>query len=101
MTAPGSMPGYGGSRNYNDDDGGGYSGAPIEGKERERGARRKKLAGYLKAANDLRQTYSASYTEKWGGRNGDDDNDNGGIPGAFPDVAIVQHGDEEMVLFPS
>ncbi|KAH8658845.1 hypothetical protein BGZ60DRAFT_531521 [Tricladium varicosporioides] len=71
----------------------------IYGEGRERGARRKKLAGYLKAANDIRQSYQQSYTQKWGGDDyADDSND---IPGSFPDVAIVSHGDEQLVLFPS
>jgi phosphatidate phosphatase APP1 len=85
----GSMPGFGG----------GGDGAWGEG--RERGARRKKLAGYLKAANDIRQSYQQSYTQKWGADNGDMDDDMKGIPGAFPDVAIVSHGDEQLILFPS
>ena len=66
----------------------------------QRGARRRKLAGYLKAANELRQSYQQSS----GGRGQQDaeaDEDDAGIPGAFPDVAIVRSGDEEMVLFPS
>lgn len=75
-------------------EGGGY------GESRERGSRRKKLAGYLKAANDIRQSYTQSYSQKWAG---DDqyDEDLKGIPGSFPDVAIVSHGDEQLVLFPS
>lgn len=89
----GSMPGFGGSGNGNS-----YN-APGEG--RERGARRRKLAGYLKAANDIRQSYQQSYTEKWGKNNGYDEDDTSGIPGAFPDVAIVSHGDEQLILFPS
>jgi phosphatidate phosphatase APP1 len=68
---------------------------------RERGARRRKLAGYLKAANDIRQSYQQSYSEKWGANNGDFDDDTNTIPGSFPDVAIVSHGDEQLVLFPS
>nr|POE65956.1 phosphatidate phosphatase app1 [Quercus suber] len=61
---------------------------------REPGARRKKLAGYLKAANELRQSYfapedSAHERESTEG------------PGAFPDAAVVRSGDEEMILFPS
>ena len=66
----------------------------------ERGARRRKIAGYLKAANELRQSYQQSYT----GRGQDDgaaDDYGQGIPGAFPDVAIARNGGEEMVLFPS
>ncbi|KAI9834811.1 MAG: hypothetical protein M1838_005481, partial [Thelocarpon superellum] len=70
---------------------------PADG--RDRGARRRKLAGYLKAANELRQTYQQSYTAR-GQRNESDEIDPG-IPGAFPDVSIVRSGDEEMVLFPS
>ena len=65
----------------------------------ERGARRRKIAGYLKAANELRQSYQQSY-----GRGQDDggaDDYDQGLPGAFPDVAIARNGDEEMVLFPS
>jgi len=85
----GSMPGFGG------DDAGGF------GEGRERGARRKKLAGYLKAANELRTSYQQSYAEKWGSQNGDLEGDMAGIPGAFPDVAIVSHGDEQLILFPS
>ena len=71
------------------------------GEGRERGARRRKLAGYLKAANDIRQSYQQSYAEKWGSNNGYEDDDTKGIPGAFPDVAIVSHGDEQLILFPS
>ena len=89
VTMSGSMPGFGGN------DGGGHA----EG--RERGSRRKKLAGYLKAANDIRQSYQQSYTEKWGSENREMEDDMQGIPGAFPDVAIVSHGDEQLILFPS
>ncbi|MCJ1309902.1 hypothetical protein MMC25_003563 [Agyrium rufum] len=64
----------------------------------ERGARRKKLAGYLKAANELRQSYTQSYGAT---RQGDGEYDDEQMAGAFPDVAIARHGDEEMVLFPS
>jgi phosphatidate phosphatase APP1 len=77
-----------------------YSGDGY-GEARERGGRRKKLAGYLKAANDLRQSYQQSYSEKWGAQNHGVDDDPLGLPGAFPDVAIVSHGDEQMILFPS
>jgi hypothetical protein len=96
MTQPGP---YGGN-------GGGYEGSgynslrgPAEG--RERGSRRRKLAGYLKAANELRQSYQQSYSASWGNRGADDTEEHIDIPGAFPDVAIVRHGDEELVLFPS
>ncbi|KAL8765453.1 MAG: hypothetical protein Q9209_007480 [Squamulea sp. 1 TL-2023] len=65
-----------------------------------RGTRRKKLAGILKSANELRQSYTQSYG--FGVQNeGSADSDTSGIPGAFPDVAIARSGDEEMILFPS
>lgn len=85
----GSMPGFGG----NDLNGDG-----------ERGSRRRKLASYLisnlKAANDIRQSYQQQ-AGRWGAQDGDVDDDMKGIPGAFPDVAIVSHGDEQLILFPS
>jgi phosphatidate phosphatase APP1 len=71
------------------------------GEGRERGARRKKLAGYLQAAKEIGQSYQQSYQEKWGSSNGDFDDDAASIPGAFPDAAIVSHGDEQLILFPS
>jgi phosphatidate phosphatase APP1 len=86
VTMSGSLPGYGG-------DGG--------DEVPERGSRRKKIAGYLKAANELRQSYQQAYSQKWGVDNGDFEDDTKGIPGSFPDVAIVSHGDEQLVLFPS
>lgn len=72
----------------------GYISAP------ERGARRRKLAGYLKAANELRQSYQQSYG--FGGpRDGTTDEDGNPMPGAFPDATVSRSGDEEMLLFPS
>jgi phosphatidate phosphatase APP1 len=71
------------------------------GEGRERGARRKKLAGYLQAAKEIGQSYQQSYQEKWGSSNGDFDDDSVTIPGAFPDAAIASHGDEQLILFPS
>ena len=69
----------------------GFGDARVE--PRESGSRRKKLAGYLKAANDLRQAAQSS----WGTRDGASD-----IPGAFPEgVTMGSAGDEEMILFPS
>jgi phosphatidate phosphatase APP1 len=70
------------------------------GEGREPGTRRRKLAGYLKAANEIRQSYQQQYTSQWSQRSAEAEDDQG-IPGAFPDVAIVRSGDEEMVLFPS
>ena len=65
----------------------------------ERGARRKKLAGYLKAANELRQSYQQSYG--LGGQRDGADDDSSAVPGAFPDSSVVRNGNEEMLLFPS
>ncbi|KAL8931082.1 MAG: hypothetical protein Q9208_000185 [Pyrenodesmia sp. 3 TL-2023] len=65
-----------------------------------RGTRRKKLAGFLKSANELRQSYQQSYG-LGPQKDGAADYDDSGIPGAFPDVAIARSGDEEMLLFPS
>ncbi|KAI4131032.1 MAG: hypothetical protein LQ338_001445 [Usnochroma carphineum] len=65
-----------------------------------KGTRRKKLAGLLKSANELRQSYQQSYG-LGPQRDGTTDYDDSGIPGAFPDVAIARSGDEEMLLFPS
>ncbi|KAF4637899.1 hypothetical protein G7Y89_g191 [Cudoniella acicularis] len=87
VTMSGSMPSFGGGE------------GSIYGEGRERGARRKKFAGYLKAANDIRQSYQQSYSQKWAGDDYADEAN--GIPGSFPDVAIVSHGDEQLVLFPS
>jgi hypothetical protein len=71
-------------------------GSPPEGEEL--GSRRRKLAGYLRAANKLRQSYQQSYSASWGSL-GSEEYMN--IPGAFPDVAIARHGNEELILFPS
>ncbi|KAF1951097.1 hypothetical protein CC80DRAFT_519634 [Byssothecium circinans] len=67
---------------------------------REPGARRKKLAGYLKAANEIRQTYQQQYAPSWSRSEASYDYEDE-TPGSFPDVAIVRSGEEEMVLFPS
>ena len=72
----------------------GYTSAP------ERGARRRKLAGYLKAANELRQSYQQSYG-LGGQRDGATDEDGNPMPGAFPEATVARSGDEEMLLFPS
>jgi len=74
--------------------------ANANGASKERGSRRRKVYAYLKAANELRQAYSA----QWAQRNNsqwDYDSDGSGMPGGFPDVEIARSGDEEMVLFPS
>ena len=63
------------------------------GEGRERGARRRKVLGYLKAANDLRQSYQSQWSQQH--------DEQEGLPGGFPDMEIVRSGREEMVLFPS
>jgi hypothetical protein len=80
---------------FNGSGGTGYADlSAFRSEGKEPGARRKKLAGYLKAANDLRSSY-------WAGgdttsRAGDETHDN-----PFPDASIVKHGNAEMILFPS
>lgn len=54
------------------------------------------MLGYLKAANELRQSAQQSISNRW--QEGDYDE---GMPGAFPDADIVRSGQEEMLLFPS
>jgi phosphatidate phosphatase APP1 len=66
----------------------------------ESGGRRRKLAGYLKAANELRQTYTQQYAPSWKG-NEENYKFEDDTPGGFPDAAIVRSGEEEMILFPS
>ncbi|KAI1465191.1 uncharacterized protein F4812DRAFT_462034 [Daldinia caldariorum] len=89
-----SMSGYGvGSGNYGADGG------------RERGARRRKLAAMAgsmyragaTAVNEIKESYYQT-------RSRDMDSSDASritIPDAFPDVAIVTNGNEQMVLFPS
>lgn len=62
------------------------------------GGRRRKLAGYLRAAKELGQSYQQAH---FGTREVDEVDELPAIPGAFPDVAIATHGDEQLVLFPS
>ncbi|MCJ1224878.1 hypothetical protein MMC12_001525 [Toensbergia leucococca] len=75
-------------------------GSSVNGYGSERGTRRRKFVGYLKAANELRQSYQQSYISR-GQVDGEADEAEANIPGAFPDATIVQSGGEEMVLFPS
>ena len=72
---------------------------PAEG--RERGARRRKLAGYLKAANELRQTYQQTTGSAWATRGSSVQENGQNEVGGFPDVSTARFGDEEMVIFPS
>ncbi|KAI4161974.1 MAG: hypothetical protein LQ342_004422 [Letrouitia transgressa] len=65
-----------------------------------KGTRRRKLAGIIKSANELRQSYQQSYG--LGSQlDGTAEHDDLGMPGAFPNVSIFQSGSEEMLLFPS
>ncbi|KAF7176234.1 hypothetical protein CNMCM7691_001950 [Aspergillus felis] len=64
------------------------------------GGRRKKVYDYLKAANELRQTYTAQWTAQRNNQR-DYNEDYYNTPGAFSDVEIIRSGNEEMVLFPS
>ncbi|KAF2201702.1 hypothetical protein GQ43DRAFT_393700 [Delitschia confertaspora ATCC 74209] len=73
---------------------------PDYSEGREPGSRRRRLAGYLKAANELRQSYQQQYAPGWSRREAVYDNYDD-TPGAFPDAAVVRSGDEEMILFPS
>ncbi|KAH0353289.1 actin patch protein 1, partial [Aureobasidium melanogenum] len=63
---------------------------------RESGGRRKKLAGYLKAANELRQSYASQWSQSR-----DFAQDSEEQPGIFPGADVVRSGDEEMIIFPS
>lgn len=73
--------------------GSGY-GTGQYGQPRVPGARRERLKGYLRAANELRQTYQESVQRNW---QGEEDTRSGN----FPDVDIVRSGHEELLLFPS
>jgi hypothetical protein len=65
------------------------------------GSKRAKLKGYLKAANELRQSYQQQYSSGWNNRESWVDNPEDGTPGAYPDASVVRSGSEEMILFPS
>lgn len=67
---------------------------------REPGTRRRKFAGYLKAANELRQTYQQSYRDSWAGRGAQADGAND-MPGAFPGAITATSGHDQLVIFPS
>ena len=73
--------------------GSGYGGGQY-GQMRMPGARREKVKGYLRAANELRQNYQSQFEKKLAG------NDEA-VPGQFEDVVMARSGDEEMLLFPS
>lgn len=65
-----------------------------------KGSRRRRLAEYLKVANELRQSYQQAYG--LGGQHDGEIEENGArTPGALSDTALVRTEDEELVLFPS
>ena len=76
-----------------------HSGSSGYGSSHESGSRRRKFAGYLKAANELRQSYQQAYG--LGAQHDGGDEHEPGSSGPFPDLAVVRNGDEEMLLFPS
>lgn len=81
---------------FNNSVGSGYADlSAFRSEGKEPGARRKKLAGYLKAANDLRSSYWQG-GDTQNSKAGDEEHDN-----PFPDASIVKNGNAEMILFPS
>lgn len=90
MTQPGGMPAFGNLRNESV-----AAGNSRDEASHERGSRRRKLAGYLRAANELRQSYVGT------GQSDGVEDDFSSVPGTFPDLASSKSGDEEMILFPS
>lgn len=62
--------------------------------DREPGRRRRKFAGYLKAANEVRQSYTQGLSDRIHG------NDNAAAQD-FPGSTAVSNGGEEMIVFPS
>lgn len=74
---------------------------PPEG-GRQSGGRRQKIAGFLKSANELRQSYYQGYSS----RNTDIDKELDDFSGdqptsSWPEVEVMRSGDEELVLYPS
>ncbi|KAL4891558.1 hypothetical protein BDV59DRAFT_65844 [Aspergillus ambiguus] len=65
------------------------------------GGRRKKVFEYLRAANELRQSYAAQWAAQRDGVRDYHEDYLNNTPGAFPDVEIARSGNEEMVVFPS
>lgn len=80
---------------------GSYSNYDGQNTGRQPGSRRAKLKGYLRAANELRQSYMQSISAEWDNRDNPSELLTGGAPGAYPDASIVHGGEEEMILFPS
>ncbi|PUU78430.1 hypothetical protein B9Z19DRAFT_983165 [Tuber borchii] len=71
-----------------------------EGSGRERGGgRRKRITDFLKTANELRQNYTAGYTNR-SAELEKEHVDSSGEQGSWPDIDVMKSGDEELVLFP-
>ncbi|KAL7276623.1 hypothetical protein RUND412_000389 [Rhizina undulata] len=64
---------------------------------RERGGTRRRLMGYLKAANDLRQSYYSGYAN----RSSELDLGGSSLDSEWPGIGVVTSGEEELLLFPS
>ncbi|KAE8417840.1 hypothetical protein BDV36DRAFT_169847 [Aspergillus pseudocaelatus] len=65
------------------------------------GGRRQRVYQYLRAANELRQTYAAQWAAQINPSREYDEEYLKNTPGAFPDIEIARSEDEEMVIFPS
>lgn len=65
----------------------------------ERGSKRERVFRFMKAANDLRQTYAAQWSQK-ARQESYDDYSSDSARDAFTDADIARSGDEEMVIFP-
>lgn len=84
-----------------------YGGEPSHssGQQPERGARRRKLAAMAgslyragaAAASEIKEQYNNTRIRNLEAF----DSASMSIPGSFPQVSIIHHGDEQMVLFPS
>lgn len=96
------MTSYSSSRGYGDDGSSGQASWFSRADQLPEGSRRKRFAGYLKAANDLRVTYQQTAQDTWKNRNAADYDDDGGND-EFLDgsPAVVRKGQDYMILFPS
>lgn len=69
---------------------------------RQPGGRRQKIAGFLKSANELRQSYYQGYASRSSEVGKELDDFTGDQPtNSWPEVEVMRSGDEELVLYPS
>lgn len=69
---------------------------------RQPGGRRQKIAGFLKSANELRQSYYQGYASRSSEVDKELDDFTGDQPtNSWPEVEVMRSGDEELVLYPS